>query len=251
MLPKNSGAPRENGGENGLATPPLTKPSDVELFRVNDLLIGLDDKVFHEFAARCEFRSFQMGDTLVESGSENSEVFFVIRGEVRIIQDSSGVNIVYSKITEGGWFGEIAAIDKGGRSASVLALSDGVAAVAARPLFLNLMLEQRQIAVKVLESLATVVRSSNNKVAEVSSFSGVQRVYLKLLDMVDEAPTKAGNWVVSDMPSHDQLSAMASTSKETVARALRQLLQGDVAKRGTDRLEILDLARLKKMATEV
>jgi len=53
------------------------------------------------------------------------------------------------------------------------------------------------------------------------------------------------------MPSHEQLSAMASTSKETVARALSQLLQSDTAKRGTGRLEIIDLNRLKRMATEV
>ena len=251
MSPMNSGASGGNGGESGLSTPPLTKPNDVELFRVNDLLIGLDDKVFHEFAARCEFRAFNVGETLVEGGSEKNEVFFVIRGAVRIVQDSGGVNVVYSKVTEGGWFGEIAAIDKGERSANVFALSDGLAAVAARPLFLNLMLEHRQIAVKVLESLATVVRSSNEKVAEVSSFSGVQRVYLKLLELADGTPTQAGTWIVREIPPHDQLSAMASTSKETVARALNQLLQGDVAKHDSGQLEILDIGRLKQLATEV
>lgn len=246
MSPRNSGML----GENGLAQP-SSAPNDRELFRVNDLLIGLDEDVFQAFAERCEIRHMKKGDALVESGSDQSEVFFVIRGEVRIVQDDSGVNVVYSKVSEGGWFGEIAAIDKGGRSANVFALTDGVVAVAARALFLNLMLEQRQIAVKVLESLATVVRSSNKRVAEVSSFSGVQRVYLQLLELVDDKPSKNGTWMISDMPSHDQLSALASTSKETVARALSQLLQSDTAKRSPGKLEILDLNRLKQMATEV
>lgn len=237
--------------ENTVLSEALVKPSDLELLRVNDLLIGLDDKVFHEFAGRCQFRSMKKGDVLAERGSEHNEVFFVVRGEVRIVQDDQGVNVVYSKVPEGGWFGEIAAIDRSGRSADVFALTDGIVAVADRALFLNLILEHRQIAVKILESFATVVRSSNQKLAEVSSFSGVQRVYLKLLDMIDDKPTKAGTWEISDMPTHEQLSALASTSKETVARALSQLLQAEITRRSPGKLEILDLARLKQIATEV
>lgn len=227
------------------------EPDDMELFRVNDLLIGLDDDVFKDFAKRCTFRRVKQGDLLVKSGSTQNDIFFVIKGSVRIVQDDKDINVVYGTISEGGWFGEIAAIDKGQRTADAYALFDTVVAVAARALFLNLMLEQRQIAVKILESLATVVRSSNARVAEVSSFSGVQRVYLKLLELVDEKPAANGHWVIREMPSHDQLSAMASTSKETVTRALSQLLQCNTAKRATGRLEIINMDNLKRLATEV
>ncbi len=242
-----------DSGEQGVdkAKPPLLKPTDLELLRINDLLIGLEDEEFHTFAGRCEFRPISKGDVLVESGAKRNEVFFVIRGEVRIVQEDTGINVVFSKVGEGGWFGEIAAIDKGVRSANVFALTDGMVAVADRALFINLILEHRQIAVNVLESFATVVRSSNQRLAEVSSFSGVQRVYLKLLELVDDKPTKAGTWLISDMPNHEQLSAMASTSKETVARALSQLQKTDTAKRSPGKLEILNLHEMRKMATEV
>ncbi|MCW8916328.1 MAG: Crp/Fnr family transcriptional regulator [Magnetovibrio sp.] len=242
----------DNGRHNGTGTKtPLLKPTDLELLRINDLLIGLDDDEFHVFAGRCEFRAISKGDVLVESGADQNEVFFIIRGEVRIVQDDQGVNVVYSKVSEGGWFGEIAAIDKGVRSANAFALTDGMVAVADRALFLNLILEHRQIAVRVLESFATVVRSTNRRLSEVSSFSGVQRVYLKLIELVDETPTKAGTWVITEMPSHEQLSAMASTSKETVTRALSQLQKSEVARRSPGQLEIINLHQMKKMATEV
>ena len=233
-------------------TAAASEPNEIELFRVNDLLIGLDEDVFQAFAKRCEFRHVKLGDVLVQSGSSQNDIFFVIQGEVRIVQDNQDVNVVYGTVSEGGWFGEIAAIDKGQRTANAFALTDTViVAVAPRALFLNLMLEHRQIAVKILESLATVVRSSNARVAEVSSFSGVQRVYLKLLQMIEDKPSSNGHWVINDMPSHDQLSAMAFTSKETVARAVSQLLQSNTVKRGAGRLEIINMENLKRLATEV
>lgn len=231
---------------------PQLESSEVELLRVNSLLIGLDDKAFKAFAKRCEFVPVCKGDVLIEEGSSQDNAFFVVKGKVRIIQgDSSAVNIVYREIDEGGWFGEIAAIDKGQRTAAAYALTDGLVAVAPRAAFLNLVLEHRQIAVKVLESFATLIRSSNQRFAEASSFSGVQRVYLQLLELAKPDPSGDGSWVIYNMPSHEQLSVKALTSKETVTQALSQILQEKIAKRITGKLRILNREALKRLATKI
>ncbi len=233
-------------------TSPSVEASSLERLRVNDLLIGLGDKDFNNFAQRCEFVSFNKGDRLIEEGAAQECTFLMVSGKVRISQgQDTDVDIVYREIGEGGWFGEIAALDKGQRTATVLALTDGVVVIMPRAVFINLILEHRQIAVKVLESLASVIRSSNKKFSEVSSFSGVQRVYLQLLELAEPDRSGDGTWIVNTMPSHEQLANDAMTSKEAVTRAISQLLQEGVAKRSSGRLKVLEREQLKNLATEI
>ncbi len=231
---------------------PGAEATDKERLRVNDLLIGLDDVSFNKFAKRCEFIPFNKGDVLLEEGASLDFTYLVIKGRVRVVQrDEGNVDIVYREIFEGGWFGEIAAFDKGRRTAAVHAMTDGVMAAMPRAVFLNLILEQRQIAVKVLESLAGVIRSSNRRFSEVSSYSGVQRVYLRLLEIAESDPMDDSVLIIDNMPSHVQLANDAMTSKEAVARAISQILQENVAKRITGKLKITQPDTLKRLATQV
>lgn len=226
-------------------------PNYLDLLRVNDLLVGLDDKAFLEFAARCNFRSGKRGGVLVEEGSYEDSAFFVLDGIVRIAGASEGMEMIYGDISAGQWFGEIAAIDRRERSATVYALSDVVLAVAPREVFINLILEHRQIAVKILEGLAATVRSANQKVVKVGSLSGVQRVYLQVLEMAEPSPEADGTWIISKLPSHDELAIHSVTSKEVVARAVSQLLQSNIAKRDRGHFRILSREKLKQLATQV
>lgn len=231
---------------------PSVEASDIERLRVNDMLIGLDDGAFAKLCESCEFLSFEKGQELVEEGTYQNCIYLMVKGRVRIVQgDESDVDLVYREVGEEGWFGEIAALDKGERTASVFALEDGAVAVVPRVIFINLILEHRQIAVKILESLAAVIRSSNQRITEVSSFSGIQRVYLLLIDMAEPVPGDTSEWVIDQMPSHDQLANKAMTSKDVVSKALSQILQMELAKRRTGKFYILNRERLKQLATEI
>lgn len=234
---------------------PSIEAFDRERLRVNDLLIGLDDEAFDKFAQRCEFVTFRKGDNLIEEGSKQDYTFLMVKGMVRVVQgedsEDSNMGFIYQEIGEGGWFGEIAALDKGQRTATVLAITDGIAVIMPRAVFVNLILEHRQIAVKVLESLASIIRSSNRRLSDVSSFSGVQRVYLQLLELAEPDPSADGIWTIDNMPSHEQLATIAMTSKEVVSKAISQILQAGLAKRSSGKLKILDHHALKRVATEI
>ncbi len=231
---------------------PSIEASERERLRVNDLLIGLDDEAFDKFAQRCEFVTFRKGDNLIEEGAGQDYTFLVVEGVVRVAQgEDSNVDVIYREIGEGGWFGEVAALDKGRRTATVHAITDGVAVILPRAVFVNLILEHRQVAVKVLESLASMIRSSNQRFSDVSSFSGVQRVYLQLLELAEPNPLGDGTWTIDNMPSHEQLATNAMTSKEAVTRAISQILQAGLAKRSSGKLKILDRPALKRLATEI
>lgn len=226
-------------------------PSHTELLRVNDLLIGLDDGAFEEFVKRCGFVEVAKGGTLIQEGDTQHSVVFVVEGIVRIVGLAEGMELNYRDIPAGGWFGEIAAIDKGGRSASAYAATDVTVATAPREVFLNLLLEHRHIAVKILERLASIVRQANQRMVSATSFSGVQRVYMKLLDLAQPDAHNDGQWYIPRMPTHEDLAVEAMTSKELVARAISQLMQMNVAKREKGQLRICNRETLKQLATQL
>lgn len=230
-------------------------PTYEERLRVNDLLVGLEDSAFKRFVQRCTFMSFDENEMIINEGEFVFNVFFVVDGAVRIASQPAGdgpdMEVVYRDVPAGRWFGEIAAIDKGERSATAYALDGVVVAAIPREVFINLILEHRHIAVKVLESLAAAVRSSNRRMLQVGTLSGVQRVYAYLLEGSQPSPDGDGTWLIPKLPSHDDIALRAVTSREVVARAISQLLQDSVAKRDRGAFRIMSRARLQQLATQV
>lgn len=228
-------------------------PSDIERLRLNELLVGLDDETFDKFCGECEFMPFSKGDYLIEEGIKQDKTFFILEGNVNIIHSGDDSNrIIFRDVGEGGWFGEIAAIDKGQRTASAVAVSEGKAAIAPRRCFLNLILDHRQVAVKVLEHMATLIRVTTERYTEISSFTGLQRVYLQLLELAEPDPMKNGEWIIKDMPTHEKISADAFTSKDAVARALGKICgEGHIAKRSLGKLKIMDREALMQLTGRI
>ena len=69
------------------------------------------------------WKTFQTGQEILNREDQNSDILFVHKGKVRIvIYTLSGREVTLDDIEAGGFFGEMAAIDKEPRSASVVAL---------------------------------------------------------------------------------------------------------------------------------
>lgn len=219
--------------------------------RVNELLIDLNEEAFNKFEERCEYQEREEGFVFIEEGEVQEFTYFVLEGSVRIVLGTQdGVNVNFNDIPTDGWFGELSAIDKQERSATAFALESTVVAAVPSNVFLNLILDNRVVALKILRDMAKALRRSNQKITTVSSFSGVQRVYMELLKLGEPSPNGDGTWIIGHTPSHDVLAEGATTSKDTVARALSQLFQAQVAKRERGKLRIMDREQLKRLATQ-
>ena len=94
-----------------------------KLLKGVDLLKDLLPQELVEVEELCRFKTFRAGTQVFDRQAETHDVFFVIRGRVRIVNYSlSGREITLDDIGSGGHFGELAAIDGQPRSAAVLAL---------------------------------------------------------------------------------------------------------------------------------
>ncbi len=86
------------------------------------LFSQLTPAVLSDVADSMELRQYTAGDEIIRQGEEGTEFFVIARGEVDILVDGQQVN----SIDEGGFFGEVALIQKQTRNATVRARTDVV-----------------------------------------------------------------------------------------------------------------------------
>ncbi len=76
---------------------------------------------------QCRWRLFAPHQQIIDRENTSRDVFFVIRGKVRIVNYSfSGRGITLDELYEGGYFGELSAIDSQPRSARVVSLTESL-----------------------------------------------------------------------------------------------------------------------------
>jgi CRP-like cAMP-binding protein len=143
-------------------------------------------------------------------------------------------------------FGELSAIDGKPRSASVVALRRTLVAALSPEVFKKTMREYPEFAVAVIERLAAIIRASNERIMDLSTLGAYTRVYAEILRLARAvAADEAESAVIEPLPVHSDLAARCGTTRETVARAISDLIKKGVAEKQGNGLKIVDLWALK------
>ena len=216
------------------------------------LFADLDPEVISDVERHCRWREYAVNETILDRDSQGGDVFFVVRGSVLIVNYSfTGREIALARIGAGSYFGELAAIDGQPRSASVVALEPSLVA-AVEPKLFNLLVEKhRELSMRLLRRLARIIRTCDDRIMDLSTLGAHQRVYLELLRLAQPDPDDDGALVVSPMPAQKEIASKASTTRETVTRAISQLVADGVAERSHKSLRFHDGARLERLATSL
>lgn len=175
-------------------------------------------------------RVFPDGAEIVSHLDRTADVFLLVEGRVSIvIHAEDGTVVDFAEAGPGEIFGEIAAIDGGPRSASVVARGAVEAGVIARADFLAL-LELPAFARAVNEHFARQVRALNERVVEFSTLLVRERLVRELLRRAPEGAPSA-EIRLSPMPTHFDLAARISTHREAVSREMSRLAKLGVVQR--------------------
>ena len=121
------------------------------------LFSGLSRKELAAISGLAKLFRFQAGSTIVEEGTTGGRFFLITDGHVDVLVNGHRV----TELGPGAAFGEIALIDEGPRTATVLARSDveafGIASFNFRPLLKN----EPGVAFKLLVELARRLREAD------------------------------------------------------------------------------------------
>lgn len=216
--------------------------SSIALFK------SLSDAARAEVESRCAWRSYPKDAEVFNRHSESRSIYFIARGSVRIVNfASSGREVAYARVGEGGFFGELSAIDGRPRSASVVALEPTVCATLNPESLIEVLHQHPQVGIELMRRLADMVRESDDRILDLATLSAFQRVYAELLKLVRKDPVNPNSWLIHPLPTQLEIAAQASTTRETVARVLSQLSRDGLVERKSRTLYIRDYEGLREL----
>jgi CRP/FNR family cyclic AMP-dependent transcriptional regulator len=218
------------------------------------LLAALPPEVRHQLAGLCQWRRFARGEEIFGHQDPSRDVFLITRGRVRVtIHAASGREVSFEDLDEGDHFGEIAAIDGGPRSASVVALGRTTLAVLSAPLFLDLCRRHPDLALATMRGMAEIVRRVSDRVVALSTLGAHNRVHAELLHLARAgvADGAGPTLTIEPLPHHAEIAARVSTTRETVARVIADLVRRRIVERRGEALVLRDPARLTAMVENV
>jgi len=203
--------------------------------------------------ARCRWRKYQPHDVLIDVGADTHEVHFVVSGRVRVMNHAaSGREVSFEDIEAGSIVGELAAIDGGERSASVVAVEPTVTAALDARSFLTMLSDHPDLGLAMLRHLTRMVRHASGRIMELSTLGAHNRVHAELLRLARKAAgDDATTARIYPIPVHGDLAARVATTRETVARVVSDLTKKDLLKRDGNALVVPDIPALEAMVERV
>jgi CRP-like cAMP-binding protein len=195
------------------------------------LFSSLDPKAAADFERHCVWRNYEPGELIIDYEDATTDVRFILSGKIRVlIRVASGKEVILGDLGAGDYFGEMAAIDKKGRSANVTALEHSRVCIAPADAFMGIVTSHPQLSRIVLEGLVARVRHLNMQLIEQHFLTAAQRLCAELIRLsrprlarTARTPTPANERVISPPPVQKDIAARIGSSREAVSRELSAL----------------------------
>ena len=221
------------------ATPSL---SGIELF---DGLGGSDRDAL---ARLCRWHRYTAHQYIIGHRDETNDVYFIVGGRVRVtIFSPSGKEVSFRDLSAGKSFGELSAIDGATRSAAVIALSDTVLASMSAEAFRRVLNDRPDVAAKMMQYLAGLVRKLSDRVVEFSALAVRNRIHAELLRLARDQGYDGNTAIIMPAPTHADIASRVSTHREAVTRELNALARDGLIERRDGAFVIADAARLTQL----
>ena len=188
--------------------------------------------------ARClRRRSYHRGEVIFHQGDPGDTMHLMRGGRVKVvIPAETGDEAVLAILGPGDCFGELAVIDGGSRSASVVAMEQVETLVLGRQDFLGFFRSNSEAAERLVVNLARTIRRVNEDIADLAFLDLPGRLAKKLLDLADThgAPTDGGKGVEIAVPlTQEELAGMIGATRPSVNKVLGWYEdQGAIQRRG-------------------
>jgi CRP/FNR family transcriptional regulator len=211
------------------------------------LFADLSDSQREHLAAACIRKVWRAHRHLFHQGDDGKQLYIVMRGGVKIYHDaeSTGQETILALLTEGDFFGEMALLTGGERTASAVTIAEETELLRLdQTNFYSLLHDSPELAVALLRNLALRLKQTNESLVAIASDSSLARVTKLLLARADVA-----SGMLCPPLSQQEIANLIGTRRETVARNLARLERIGVLKRNRGRIVIINRAGLERVAS--
>lgn len=191
-------------------------------------------------------RSYPKGVRVFHEGDSSDACYIVRAGDLRVTREHpDGRAIALATLGPGDFFGELAMIDGGSRSASVETLADAELLALPAVDVRRVIAENGDIAAKLIVAITRRLRETNERVARQSFQTVPSRVAGVLAQLIAEEAIPEDREGVTVRMTQADLAQLAGTSRESVSRFLATLERAGVVAVGRGRVTVLEPRRLR------
>ncbi|MEM0921563.1 MAG: Crp/Fnr family transcriptional regulator [Pseudomonadota bacterium] len=211
----------------------------------------LDPDTRRAVEAALMVRRFGPGEQIVAYQAPDRDLYFLLDGRARVkIYSETGRVVDFRSLGPGDMFGEVALLDGGERSASVVAETEVQIGRLKPHQVWDLIDALPDLNRALLQRLTRLVRDLTERVLEFSILPGALRLYRELLRMAELAGIEENRAVLAPAPTHQSLADRISSHREAVSRQFGQLARMGVVRREEGRLLIDDVDAIRQLADE-
>ncbi len=170
-------------------------------------------------------RRYARNTTIVEEGLPGEYMYVIREGRVKVTKLSDeGREKILNFLDEGGFFGEMALLDRAPRIASVKTLKPVRLLALSRTDFLNALRTSPDLAMAVIQELVRRLREVDEQASSLSFQRVKERTKGLLRRLAQESADDPERRTTAAL-THQQIADMIGTSRETVTRVVKELKQ--------------------------
>jgi CRP/FNR family transcriptional regulator, cyclic AMP receptor protein len=181
-------------------------------------------------------RRYKKGDTIIHKGDEADNFYLIMDGYIDIyVEDEVGRALLH-RLGPGEFFGELALLTDGPRTASVSAVRDVTCALLRKAIFKRCLHERPSLAHSMIPHLVSMITSLTERAANLALHNVYGRLLIEFNRLAREVNNESvieGRWTQAD------LADLIGTQRETVAKIMTELKRRGYVRRDMNRLTIL------------
>jgi CRP/FNR family transcriptional regulator, cyclic AMP receptor protein len=220
----------------------LASPTGVPTITLKNLPIfeALSDDRLQPLARASTLQRVDKNVVLMREGDSTENVYFVLRGHLRVlVSDPDGREVILSILGPGELFGEMGVIDGHSRSATVVTADASELIVIAKADFKSCLAENFDISLSIMRSLVHRLRAADRAIESLALLDVYGRVARLLLEMAEEGGPDGRRLIARKITKQD-MAKMVGASREMVSRVMKDLARQGLVEEVDGRLVLCE-----------
>lgn len=223
--------------------------ANTDILRAIPLFAGLSAADLKLIADLTVKHTYKRGTVIFFENDPGDALHVVTAGMVKIYRlADDGREKTLTYVGEGEFFGEMALLDDGPRSAVAEALEATHTLALYRADFVRLLHSQPQISLEIIKVLSQRLRQTNEQLMDVIFRDARGRVAACLVDLAKRHGNTAPDGVRIELKlTHQELASLVGTARETISRILAELQNEELIYLDGRRLVVRNLHELARL----
>ena len=214
-----------------------------------DIFCDLDESEMDAMAQAAPMKTYPAGALIYTPHQPVETLFILKKGRIRIFRVSPDGRALTTAIIEPGTiFGEMVIVGQQMHDSFAEALDDVVVCVMTKADVRRLLLGDPRISARISETLGRRLGQLEQKLSDAVFKSVPERIAGALVTLASVSPGRPLGRRVQVKLTHEQLAALAATSRETTTKILGDLADQGLIALGRGRITVLDQDRLRALS---